>query len=578
MNSANNNSDRWLRYSLFALPQLCCLLMVLVTSLARADNDHRLNLANNYDAAIGNHFAYLQSTDPLTAAQVLERYNRQQLTQSKNRFLSFGLANRASVWLVATVDNPFEGKLMRQVSVATSWLEEVEIYLFQQGTQLQHLRMGDNQVYAQRPIDRLDFGADIQFPSGRTQLLIKVTSLDPMVLPIYLRSHAEEQKQSQLNGYHYGLLYGAMIALLLYNLLLAVSLGYKANLVYSFYMFSFVVMNMSYSGHGFALFWPESPVWQQWSNPVFMSLYSVMGMIFAIVFLELRQRMPAIYRILTTYIPLTILLLILAIAFDSHRVAIVLAFLNVLIFTLSTAIIGGLAAWRKLPSANYFFIATIIGVSSACSTCITVWGLIPYHPMGYFAIEAGILIEAILLSLALADRINKMEKEKNIAHQEAQVDHLSTLYNRRGYSRIAPEVWEKCITRNTGLAIIALDIDNFKQINDTYGHNLGDDTIRTIAALIKTQCRPEDMIVRWGGDEFLMLLPKTNAAQAKDIAERCRKVIETHYQSTSRLGITISAGIAEYAKTDRELDDLIQRADANLYQAKTNGRNQVVVG
>jgi len=125
---------------------------------------------------------------------------------------------------------------------------------------------------------------------------------------------------------------------------------------------------------------------------------------------------------------------------------------------------------------------------------------------------------------------------------------------------------------NTPLSIIYFDIDHFKQINDTYGHKKGDFILKEVSKIILQNIRKTDIFGRWGGEEFIIILPFTNLENALILAEKLRKKIEEH--DFDGINITISFGVTEL-KIDDNADTLINRADEALYKAKNKGRNRV---
>jgi diguanylate cyclase (GGDEF)-like protein len=120
-----------------------------------------------------------------------------------------------------------------------------------------------------------------------------------------------------------------------------------------------------------------------------------------------------------------------------------------------------------------------------------------------------------------------------------------------------------------------LDIDYFKKINDTYGHDTGDKVLETMSSIFRVSIRGFDSLIRWGGEEFLLIAPTTDLEKAGLLAERLRKIIEN--QSFDTAGkITISLGVASFRSDDNK-DSIVKRADEALYVAKRNGRNRVEI-
>jgi diguanylate cyclase (GGDEF)-like protein len=166
-------------------------------------------------------------------------------------------------------------------------------------------------------------------------------------------------------------------------------------------------------------------------------------------------------------------------------------------------------------------------------------------------------------------------------HQEAQTmaitDDLTGLYNRRGLYELGQREVERARRFRRPLAAIMMDIDNFKQINDTYGHSTGDQVLQAVAQRCRENLRKIDILGRLGGDEFAILLPETDMFTASSVAERVRQYIaETPVETQQvNLDVTVSIGIARATDDINYLDKLIRRADSAMYTAKNGGRNRI---
>ena len=188
----------------------------------------------------------------------------------------------------------------------------------------------------------------------------------------------------------------------------------------------------------------------------------------------------------------------------------------------------------------------------------------------------GTILSAIGSDLVGCLRSGKLITE---AQRQAELDPVTQLYNSRSaFQRLHGE-----LTRHAGnwkpLAVIMADLDGFKLVNDTYGHAAGDEVLKRIAAVMRRACRDADVIARYGGDEFLMILPETGLKQAVRCAERIQSAIEREefrYGDSDCIPIGCSYGIAVYPDDTKEAHDLISIADRNLYQAKAEGGNRIV--
>lgn len=170
---------------------------------------------------------------------------------------------------------------------------------------------------------------------------------------------------------------------------------------------------------------------------------------------------------------------------------------------------------------------------------------------------------------------NELTKEKSVLQQLSSRDPLTGLFNRSKLEEAFEYEQKQSNRYETDLSIIMMDIDDFKSVNDNYGHNIGDMFLKEIAEILKASFRDVDTVGRWGGEEFLILLPKTDLEDSKKIAEKVRKVIE-RYQFSKIGHKTASFGVATHSDNEY-LFNLLNRADKALYMAKENGRNRVEV-
>lgn len=163
------------------------------------------------------------------------------------------------------------------------------------------------------------------------------------------------------------------------------------------------------------------------------------------------------------------------------------------------------------------------------------------------------------------------------ALRAAKVDPLTGAYNRTAMDETLLREVELAHRHKSALALLVIDIDYFKKINDLYGHSSGDEVLREAVTCINQTLRRTDMLFRFGGEEFVLMLPGVNAEGARLVAERIRSVIEKHHfvsHDHRQIPITVSLGVSEFMLGD-SAKSLFERADLALYQAKRNGRNRV---
>jgi len=160
--------------------------------------------------------------------------------------------------------------------------------------------------------------------------------------------------------------------------------------------------------------------------------------------------------------------------------------------------------------------------------------------------------------------------------QMAELDGLTGIYNRRHLERRLVGELDRMARYQHGMAVLMVDIDHFKRVNDEFGHLLGDEVLRHISVLFTNNLRKLDILCRFGGEEFAILLPETIGENARKVAEKLRHKVEAYNFAGVPRPVTVSIGHADYPEHGRTRDELIKSADAALYAAKQAGRNRVV--
>ncbi|MBL7158612.1 MAG: GGDEF domain-containing protein [Candidatus Omnitrophica bacterium] len=182
----------------------------------------------------------------------------------------------------------------------------------------------------------------------------------------------------------------------------------------------------------------------------------------------------------------------------------------------------------------------------------------------------------LILASQIALQIRKLDLFEKV-ERLSLIDGLTGAFLRRHFLELANEEIERSKTYRMNLSILLVDVDYFKKQNDRFGHLVGDAVLKAMTELIKKNVREIDLVSRYGGEEFCIMLPETKKENARVIGERIRHAIENHdieaYDETTR--ITVSIGVSSYPADGRTSDDLIEKADIALYHAKHEGRNQV---
>ncbi|MCK9389509.1 MAG: GGDEF domain-containing protein [Sulfuritalea sp.] len=193
---------------------------------------------------------------------------------------------------------------------------------------------------------------------------------------------------------------------------------------------------------------------------------------------------------------------------------------------------------------------------------------------GMFAQFAPFVLVAYITTMFASDIRYGLGKVK----LQSETDDLTATLNRRGFAIIADRLFGQATRYNRGVSLLVIDCDNLKQVNDSYGHKAGDSLLVAVVKSIEGQLRHTDVLSRYGGDEFVVLLPETPAPGALDVAERIRVAVASNALALNGnlVRTTVCIGVASYPRDGSTLDLLLAHADRNMYQAKLAGRNRVV--
>ncbi len=200
------------------------------------------------------------------------------------------------------------------------------------------------------------------------------------------------------------------------------------------------------------------------------------------------------------------------------------------------------------------------------------------------SVSAGLFLDFILLILTLSAFILAVRFKDNIFNNNnylenaALTDSLTGLYNRRYFDSFYENIFAQSYRYDISHSLIMCDIDHFKKINDTYGHDKGDIVLKEVSDVLKNNIRKSDIAVRFGGEEFIVCLPSTNIANAVDVARKIKQMI-SKIRTKDIKKVTVSMGVAFYKKEfGNESKDMLKHLDNLLYEAKNRGRNRIISG
>lgn len=554
----------------------------------------------------------------LTLQDLLSGSAAQGFEPARSALSSFGFT-RSAFWYRFTLDNPGPKPLRMQLVLRTPWLDTVHLYAADARGDFHERLQGDTLPFDAREQRTPAFVFELEVQPGRHTHYLRVTSRQAFMTPIELWHPEALQAEEQRWAAYYGMFYGILLVMVLYNGLIWLWTREPNYAWYCLYLLAFSVMNASYSGFAFQFLWPDSPVWSNWGHTVFIFVFQVTATLFSMTFLESKTRLPRLHRVLQAFL-LLLLACWLGVTLWGSTVAYNAAPVHFIFLGTPLILAAGLAAWwGGYRAARFFVLATMVSLGGALCTALTVSGFLPYSFATFHAAELGILVDVVLLSLALGDRIKllrdqhhetqqamvrqklhasemlaqanaalertvqertaELARARDEAERLARTDGLTGVANRRWFEEVAAQEVARSQRYHQPLSMILFDIDLFKQINDNHGHATGDAVIQTAASVVKEAIREVDFVARVGGEEFAILLPGIHQGQAVTMAERLRELIAGRVASHQdlQLNFTASLGVSECRLDDLGFGTLLHRADQAMYMAKQRGRNRVAV-
>lgn len=547
-----------------------------------------VSLSPSTSQPAGKAIHYLQETgnQPYSLTEAIARFERDEGIQQSGDSLSLGIGV-APVWLKLPVQQPIANSEIRyRLAIETPWLDYIDAYIVHDEVVLRHVRGGDGIPFHLRPMPYRYFAFESAYEQGFTEIYIRVESAGPMALPVRIAAIEQALKRDISSAYQYGALYGFMAALALYNFVLFVFIRQREYGLYALYLIGFVLNSLSYTGQIHTVFTPDyGPYLQDWTDIFLMITYSIAGLHFARTLLNTKDYAPvldAVTRWITLLIPAGMLVSAL---FNNLFTALILAFILNSGFAILFVLLGIAAVKAAISAAKLFLMSSAVAATCIAISTLAVAGALPLNDLTFKLIEIGMAFEGLFLAVILAQRFRLAQREKLIAEQYAKTDPMTKLNNRRGFEDMSDLLWSNSVRENHDLSLMLIDVDHFKMINDAYGHDEGDQVLCKIARCLEENARSSDLLARWGGEEFVLLLPETDLGSALLQAERLRCSIENLDIACPRGPcVTASMGVVGTQKgryLGKDLQEitikrLLKDADSALYNAKNQGRNRAV--
>lgn len=587
---------------------------------------------------LGLHMAYLEDpSQSLGIDQVSSTEYADRFIPGKMDILNFGLKDSA-YWLRFTIKNESTLEEHWLLELARPSMNSVSLYTpLADGQGFTEKQTGYIFPFPTRDIPHENFVFVLESAPGQELtcfLRVKDITLD---LPLRIWSVRAFDLHDQQSRLLLGLSFGALFAMLIYNGILLITLHDLGYVYYAFFQIFLILYLGSIQGYVPRFLWPNATFPNFYIIPLSIELARIFQILFSWEFLHFapdkkwpRYIRDALIAVLAGSIPLTFVV--------GARI-LVLILPVILIMYLCIFLLGAWALWRGYKPARYYLfswsIYLVIGFSAILQHMgwFTVKQMIPEQ-----AFQFGAIYFVTFQSLALVDRIRFYKQEnlnaqnKLILQQEetlsvkdelnatlenarvelearveqrtrelidlngqlseeinerkhaedelirlVSVDFLTGIFNRRYFFEVAMQEFARSVHDNLPLSVVLFDVDVFKNVNDTYGHLIGDQALIHVGKLILEATRKTDIPARYGGEEFIILMKETDCYGAYAIAEKLRTLVENSpvHSGDALIELTISVGVAGREHMEN-LDQLISRADQAMYRAKNAGRNRVI--
>lgn len=556
---------------LFVFYSLC----LSMTSQSRANNSPIVNIdQRSVDLTQFAMSYFIDSTGTMPLSQV----QQQNFINSQNE-LTLG-TNAKTTWSKIVIKNSYSDTLRLFVHNPDAYhLEEVSFYETQSG---QLINQSVIQLDKTGPKANM-FGGSAVFsfyiaPNQQKTIYVKSVTFSHQwfALTIYDEEHSKRALVG--NGNYIALLVGMMLALMIYNFFLYLSARKIENIVYALYLISgtvWVALSYGVAANFFGIFSAE--LLQLNSNLLSMPSFLV---IFVMLIFETKKHYPK------EHIALSIILFLLVADFIYSLFDIVGALkpassLAALMMTVTFGV--SISLWRKGNTlAKYFLLGHSMFVIFNMLAVLYYKGISDANVINSHGVGIGILLEALMMAFILSYRIKSLEKikaQQTELNRLVDTDPMTGLYNRRYFDRKSEELIAAMASNQQELTLLIADLDHFKNINDTYGHDVGDKVIIAFANILTSEQGLADIACRYGGEEFVLLL-NCNLLDAKQVAERIRQKAQETYitiDEVQTVQFTVSIGVHSVAHASTTVKETLTIADKALYKAKSNGRNCVEV-
>ncbi len=548
------------------------IIILILLSLSIFAND--LNISKSYYSTYDNNLQ-VEALDNMTFLP---------LTDKKT---NFGFTKK-TYWIKVDVDPKIKENIY--LSFNYTALDSIEVYK-KYNNSYTYKKYGDLTAYNEQNLLTPNVAFDLN--SSIKTVYIKVHTKGSMHLELNPYTNNQFFIHSNKKASIFWFYFGASLIMIFYNAFLYFMIRIKTYLLYVLFHSTFLVTQFTLNGFSNMILWPNNAYYNNFLIPAFISLSTLLAIEFTKAFLKVKDKLPNLYKLLDILMIATLISSLLVFILD-YRYSVVISSYSS-IFAIIIMMITSIVSLLKYKDVNSYFyvIAWSFLLGGVLILHLNNIGYLEANIFTQYSNLIGAFIELTLFSIALAYRYNTVRSEKDKLYYDhkqtvdknkylqkiSNTDVLTEVFNRRYFFESSKLFLSLANRHKKPLSVLIIDIDHFKVINDTYGHDSGDLALKYICTKLNISLRKCDLFARIGGEEFAVLLPETNESIAVNIANKLINTIESSkvpINDFKKIDVTVSIGMHTYVDFDKDnVESIMKIADNNLYKAKNRGRNQV---
>ncbi len=594
---------------------LLILCLLFVSTLANAQPAVLILDGSEAGISLQTHAYYLRDPQRILTITDIQDHDADFQPANERRDLNFSYT-RDHVWLRVDIASAAKEPHSWVLEMRYASLDRVSFFnISSDGIQQQH--GGDTLPYRQRSFPHRNPVFSIALEPGEERSLYILThSEGSLSLDNQLWHTAAFNEHNQMTYALLAIYFGMLLALASYNLMLFAVLGERSFALYVCFVVSFGIGMLAINGLGAQYLWPNLGETGNRILPFFLSLSATVGVLFAQSFLDTARRAEGLNRVLSIWAWIAMSATLLTLVVDGQRALQLMSVIG-LVTTLVLFVTGIICVARRIPGSLIFVFAWLMLLAGAMLLALRNFSLIPSTFLTVNAMQIGSAIEMLLLSLGLAARFNELKRLKESAQRQAlrsqkQVlmsllqqekileqrvtertealaqanarlemlamqDPLTGLANRTALTQHLQQAMLRTERRNELLALVLIDLDSFKAINDQLGHDIGDQVLKQVAVRLKGCARETDLAARLGGDEFVLISEGIlDQEDALRLGERLLDALSLPIAlDDGSISVGASIGISLTNDIQPDIEALMRHADQAMYLRKRGGRNGV---